>query len=121
MGLDAPLHDVIQDLEPTDITVGKLARDRGNKHPDLYAKFLMACEGDQVHFLMHLYADYFAQDLDILTTWHALIKNGFLVDLLNPEDTKAQDLIRAVQFAIMRTKDRLGDTPNERPRNRRRN
>lgn len=107
MARDAPLHEVIKDLEVTDVTVGKLARDRGDKHPDLYAKLLMACEGDQVTFLINLY-DMVAPDTDTKVGWLALVKNGFFLDLLDPDSPKAQDLIRAVQFGIMTTRDLIG-------------
>ena len=121
MGHDAPLHEVIQDLEPTDITVGKLSRDRGNKHSELYGKLLLACEGDKIHFLSHLYEPYFVQDADAKIAWLALVKNGFFLDLLDPEGPKARDLVSTVQFAIIKTKDRLGGNPSEHARYRRRN
>lgn len=96
----------------TDVTVGQLARDRGTSHKDLYAKVLMACEGDQVRFLEHLYDEQMVQDIDISVGWLALVKNGFFIQLLDPTSSQAQDLLRAVQFAIMITKDRIGATPH---------
>lgn len=111
MPREAYLHHVIKDLDVTDVTVGEIARDRGVKHKDLFAKVVMACEGDQVTFLGHLY-EHIAYDDEAKIMWLALVKNGFFLDLLNPDDLNAQDLIRAVQFGMMTVKTYLGAQPH---------
>lgn len=101
-----PVHEVIKDLPTTGITVAELARDRGSNHSELYAKLLMACEGDQLKFLTALY-DEMVPDVDVTSMWICLIKAGFFPDLLNPKAPMARDLISAVQMAINNTKERF--------------
>lgn len=111
MARSTPVSSVIKDLELTDVSVGELARDRGAIHKDLYAKLLLACEGDQVQFLIELYENLHPDD-EMKIVFLSLVKNGFFVDLLNPDDLNAHDLIRAVQFGMMTLKTYLGSQPH---------
>lgn len=100
-----PLGDIIKSLKGAEavVTVDELARHRFTGYPTLYPKFLMACEGDQVDFLLNLW-DQFVPDDDIRTMWAALVKAGFIVELLDTNSGAARDLVSALQYAIDQTK-----------------
>ena len=100
------VKDVIQgfndDTAPA-LTVEHLASFAGrSKHTAAYGKLLLACEGDQMRFLCHLW-DGFVPDHVVQLTWISLLKAGFFIECLDVKSTKARDLMQAVQFAIAQT------------------
>jgi hypothetical protein len=58
---------------------------------DIWAKILMACEKEQVTFLQHLWNRFPVDDL-VTMTWFLIVKRGFFLDFLDPENKKSRDL-----------------------------
>lgn len=108
-----PAASIIKGLTNPTITVEELAKGK-DFHAycaTSYGQLLMACEGDQLYFLLNLW-DHFEPDHDVKIGWLGLIKAGFFLDCLERKGQKARDLLQAVQYCITQTKQReLYDQP----------